>query len=162
MQGCPCGYNGNPYHPCTCSPASIDRYLGKISNPLLDRIDIHIEVLPVQYRELKENTGADSSKDIRARVNKAQDIQLDRYRKEGIFSNSQLNNNGIEKFCKLNKEAEKILKTAFDKYKFSARSYNKILKVARTIADLDAKETIAEMHILEAVRYRSLDNRYWG
>jgi magnesium chelatase family protein len=162
MNPCPCGYYGDPFHECTCSQASIDRYLGKISNPLLDRIDIHIEVLPVNYRELKEDKKLESSKDIRDRVNKARKIQLNRYKGDNIYSNSELSPRNIKKYCKLNKEAESIMKEAFKRYRFSARTYNRILKVARTIADLDEQETIIEKHILEAIRYRSLENKYWG
>ena len=162
MNPCPCGYYGDPFHECTCSQASIDRYLGKISNPLLDRIDIHIEVLPVNYRELKEDKKLESSKDIRDRVNKARKIQLNRYKEDNIYSNSELSPRNIKKYCKLNREAESIMKEAFKRYRFSARTYNRILKVARTIADLDEQETIIEKHILEAIRYRSLENKYWG
>ncbi|NLW22268.1 MAG: YifB family Mg chelatase-like AAA ATPase [Tissierellia bacterium] len=162
MNPCPCGYYGDPYHECTCSQSSIDKYLGKLSNPLLDRIDIHIEVLPVDYSELKEDKNLESSNEIRNRVNRARQIQLERYRYDKVYSNSQLSPRHIKKYCKLNKGAERIMQEAFKRYRFSARTYNKILKVGRTIADLDGKETIMEKHILEAVRYRSLDNKYWG
>lgn len=162
MNPCPCGYYGDPYHECSCSQANIDRYLGKISNPLLDRIDIHIEVLPVDYKELKGDKKLETSKDIRSRIKKARNIQRERYKKDNIYNNSQLSPKNIKKYCKLNKSAEKIMKDAFNKYRFSARTYNKILKVARTIADLDGEDIILEKHILEAVRYRSLDNKYWG
>lgn len=162
MNPCPCGYYGDPFHECTCSQASIDRYLGKISNPLLDRIDIHIEVLPVNYRELKDNRKIEGSKEIRDRVNRAREIQYHRYKEDNIFSNSELESRSIKKYCRLTPEAESIFKKAFNKYKFSARSYDKILKVARTIADLDEKDIISEIHILEAIRYRTLDNKYWG
>lgn len=162
MNPCPCGYYGDPYHECTCSQSSIDRYLGKISNPLLDRIDIHIEVLPVNYKDLKNDKKIESSKEIRNRVNQAREIQFDRYKEDNIFSNSQLGPKNIKKYCTLKVEAENILKEAFNKYRFSARSYNKILKIARTIADLDRESIISEMHLLEAIRYRTLDNKYWG
>ena len=162
MNPCPCGYYGDPFHECSCSQSSIDRYLGKISNPLLDRIDIHIEVLPVDYKELRGEKKLEKSKDIRNRVNKARKIQLKRYKEDNIYSNSQLNPKNIKKHCKLNEEADKIMKSAFNRYRFSARTYNKILKVGRTIADLDQEDIILERHILEAIRYRSLDNKYWG
>ncbi|HSH35826.1 YifB family Mg chelatase-like AAA ATPase [Schnuerera sp.] len=162
MNPCPCGYYGDPFHECTCSQSSIDRYLGKLSNPLLDRIDIHIEVLPVDYKDLKDEKNLETSEDIRNRVNKSRQIQLDRYKKSNLYSNSQLSPKNIKKYCRLNKGAETILKEAFKKYRFSARTYNKILKVSRTIADLDDEDLILEKHILEAVRYRSLDNKYWG
>lgn len=162
MNPCPCGYYGDPFHECSCSQANIDRYLGKISNPLLDRIDIHIEVLPVNYRDLKDERSVESSKKIRDRVNRAKEIQYHRYSKANIFSNSELESKNIKKYCRLTTGAEQIFKQAFNKYKFSARSYDKILKVARTIADLEGKDIISEIHILEAIRYRTLDNKYWG
>lgn len=162
MNPCPCGYLGDPFHECTCSQASIDRYLGKLSNPLLDRIDIHIEVSPVKYKELSGKGKIETSAEIRKRVNKARKTQLKRYKEASIHSNSQLSSKEIKKHCTLNNESEKIMKDAFDKYRFSARTYNKILKVSRTIADLDESDIIIEKHILEAIRYRSLDNRYWG
>ena len=162
MNPCPCGYNGDPLHDCTCNQGSIDRYLGKISNPLLDRIDIHIEVLPVEYKDLQDNLYTEASKLIRERVKKARDIQLVRYKKDRIFNNSQILNKDIKKYCKLSQSSERIMKDAFAKYKFSARTYNKLLKVARTIADLDSKDSIEDNHLLEAIRYRTLDNKYWG
>ncbi|MBU5437721.1 YifB family Mg chelatase-like AAA ATPase [Tissierella sp. MSJ-40] len=162
MNPCPCGFYGDPLHDCTCSQGSIDKYLGKISNPLLDRIDIHIEVLPVEYKDLQGEKTEESSKDIRDRVNRAKNIQLERYKKDKIFSNSQIANRDIKKYCKLEKSAEKIMAEAFKKYRFSGRTYNKVLKVSRTIADLDGEDIILEKHILEAIRYRTLDNKYWG
>ncbi len=163
MNPCPCGYfGGDPLHECTCSQRDIDRYLGKISFPLLDRIDIHLEVLPVDYTDLKSENNPESSCDIRKRVKNARDIQLNRYKKDNIYSNSQISNKNIKKYCKLSKSSEKIMKMAFDKYKFSARTYNKILKVSRTIADLNGKENICDEHLLEALRYRTLNNKYWG
>lgn len=162
MNPCPCGYLGDPHHECTCTINSIDKYLGKISQPLLDRIDIHIEVMPVEYNDLSRNTKTESSQDIKKRVNKAREIQLKRYFNEDIFSNGQLTAKGVKNYCKLDNKAEKIMKQAFKKFKFSARSYNKILKVGRTIADLDGEEIIREKHILEAIQYRSLDKKYWG
>lgn len=162
MNPCPCGYLGDPHHECTCTTNSIDKYLGKISQPLLDRIDIHIEVMPVEYNDLSRNIKTESSQDMKERVNKARKIQLKRYSNENIFSNGQLTAKGVKKHCKLDNKAEKILKQAFEKFKFSARSYNKILKIGRTIADLDGEEIIGEKHILEAIQYRSLDKKYWG
>lgn len=162
MNPCPCGYYGDPHHQCTCSQSSIDKYLSKLSSPLLDRIDIHIEVMPVNYKDLNKNANVETSKDIRERVNLAREIQIKRYEKDKIYSNSQLNPRNIKKYCKLTKTAELILKEAFNKYRFSARTYNKILKVSRTIADLDGEEIILENHVLEAIRYRTLDKKYWG
>lgn len=162
MNPCPCGYHGDPLHECTCSQGSIDRYLGKISNPLLDRIDIHIEVSPVEYNDLKGDRKEETSATIRGRVKKARDIQLNRYKGRKVFSNSQISNKDIIKFCKLANTSEILMNQAFTKYKFSGRSYNKILKVSRTIADLDGEENIQDKHILEAIRYRTLDGKYWG
>lgn len=162
MNPCPCGYLGDPLHECTCSQGNIDRYLGKISNPLLDRIDIHIEVAPVEYKDLKAENEEESSSAIRERVKNARNIQLQRFKNEKIFSNSQILNKDIKKHCKLLPSSEAIMKQAFLKYKFSGRTYNKLLKVSRTIADLDGKESIQDKHILEAIRYRTLDNKYWG
>lgn len=162
MNPCPCGYYGDPYHECTCSQANIDNYLSKISNPLLDRIDIHTEVLPVDYIDLNSDVKSESSKDIKKRVNNAREMQINRFKGEEILYNSQLSSQKVRKHCKLNGNAEKIMESAFKKFKFSARSYNKILKVARTIADLDGEDIIGERHILEAIQYRSLDKKYWG
>lgn len=162
MNPCPCGYYGDPLHNCTCSQSSIDRYLGKISNPLLDRIDIHIEVSPVDYSDLEDSVIPEGSNCIKERVQKARDMQLARYKDEKIYNNAQIPNRDIKKHCKLTDYSQKIMKNAFDKYKFSARTYNKILKVARTIADLDNKLDIEDKHVLEAVRYRTMDSKYWG
>ncbi len=162
MNPCPCGYLGDPFHECTCTQSSIDRYLGRISNPMLDRIDIHIEVSPVKYEDLKLDGKEESSLEIRKRVNKAREIQLDRFKEIGIHSNSQISPNDLKKYCTLSKSSESIMNQAFKKYNFTARTYNKLLKVARTIADLDSERNIRENHILEAIRYRTLDNKYWG
>lgn len=162
MNPCPCGYYGDPIHNCTCSQNNIDRYLGKISNPLLDRIDLHIEVLPVEYDELEDSNIPETSLEIKKRVQRARDIQLDRYKNDNIYNNSQITNRDIDKYCKITNTSKNILKNAFDKYKFSARTYNKILKVARTIADLDQEENIKDKHVLEAIRYRTMDSKYWG
>ncbi|MBU5254743.1 YifB family Mg chelatase-like AAA ATPase [Tissierella praeacuta] len=162
MNPCPCGFYGDPLHECTCTQGNIDRYLGKISNPLLDRIDIHIEVLPVEYNDLKGNNDEEKSSVIRERVKNARNIQLNRYKSQKIFTNSQISNRDIKKYCKLTAGSEKIMNQAFEKYKFSGRTYNKLLKVSRTIADLDGEEIIQDKHILESIRYRTLDSKYWG
>lgn len=162
MNPCPCGHYGDPNHECTCSQRSIDKYLSKISGPLLDRIDIHIEVTPVKYEDLEENnTKIESSKEIRNRVNRARKLQIDRYKKGKIHANSQLSTNEIDKYCKLDTKSKKLISEAFQKLGLSARAYNKVLKVARTIADLDNKEFIEYTHIAEAIQYRSLDRKYW-
>lgn len=162
MNPCPCGYYGDPLHECSCSQGSIDRYLNKISNPLLDRIDIHIEVLPVEYNDLNNDVESESSSTIRQRVKQARAIQFNRFKKNDYFNNSQIRNKDIKTYCKLSNSSEIIMKEAFKKYKFSGRTYTKLLKVARTIADLDNKKNIEDNHILEAIRYRTLDNKYWG
>ncbi len=162
MNPCPCGYYGDPLHDCTCTQGNIDKYLGKISNPLLDRIDIHIEVLPVKYDDLNNEHNAESSIDIRKRVAKAREVQFNRFKNKDYFNNSQIRNKDIKTYCKLSNSSENIMKEAFLKYKFSGRTYNKLLKVSRTIADLDNKEDIEDKHILEAIRYRTLDSKYWG
>lgn len=162
MNPCPCGYLGDPYHQCTCTQSNIDRYLGKISNPLLDRIDIHIEVSPVKYENLTQTGGEETSREIRKRVQMARNIQLDRFDGMNMHSNSQILPNHLNKYCKLDKNSESIMNQAFKKYNFTGRTYNKLLKVSRTIADLDGEKNIRENHILEAIRYRTLDGKYWG
>jgi len=161
MNPCPCGYLGDPTHDCTCSQAQIDKYLGKISGPLLNRIDVQVEVLPVKYDDLKNDGAEETSAEIKKRIVRARNIQLQRYKDFGIMTNSELSTKGISKFCKVNKESEKLLKNAFEVLGLSARAYNKILKVARTIADLESSENIETKHIAEAIQYRSLDKKYW-
>ncbi len=162
MNPCPCGYLGDPLHECTCSQSSIDRYLGRISNPLLDRIDIHIEVSPVKYEELNSTGKEESSKDMRRRVARAREMQLERFADLGITSNSQIPVKSIKKYCVLDKKSQDLMNQAFKRFNFSARTYNKLLKLARTIADLEGEIEIRDKHVLEAIRYRALDNKYWG
>ena len=135
--------------------------MGKISGPLLDRIDIQIEVTPVKYQKLDSNTPVETSESIRNRVNNARKIQVQRYKNYNIYSNSELTPKLIEEYCKLDENGRKILQNAFQKLGLSARAYGRILKVARTIADLDKKENIQPHHIAEAIQYRSLDRKYW-
>ena len=161
MNPCPCGFYGSKDKECTCSTKEILRYMNKISGPLLDRIDIQIEVTPVKYNNLQSNEKVESSIEIKKRVNDARNIQIERYRKLKIFSNSELTPNMILKFCRLNEESKKILQKAFERLGLSARAYTRILKVARTIADLDKSEIIESKHIVEAIQYRSLDRKYW-
>lgn len=161
MNPCPCGYYGDPNHECTCTQNQIDRYLGKISNPLLDRIDMHIEVSAVNYDQLKDTASAESSKDIRSRVNNARKMQIERYKDINITNNSELGGRNLHKFIKINNSTEKILDMAYKKYSFTARGYNKILKLARTIADLEGSTEIKDEHMLEALRYRSFDSKYF-
>lgn len=162
MNPCPCGYYGSKDKECTCTPQQIAKYMGKISGPLLDRIDIHIEVTPVKYEKLESDVKPESSEEIKERVNKARKIQLDRYKNNKIFSNSELTPKLIDKYCKLDESGKKILENAFQKLGLSARAYGRILKVSRTIADLEGEEKILPKHIAEAIQYRSLDRKYWG
>lgn len=135
--------------------------MGKISGPLLDRIDIQVEVEPVKYQKLEGEEQPESSKTIKERVNRARKVQQERYKDSNIYSNSQLTPKLIEKYCKLNEESKKILQNAFERLGLSARAYGRILKVARTIADLDESENIEKNHIVEAIQYRSLDKKYF-
>ena len=161
MNPCPCGYYGSKEKECTCTEQAISKYMGKISGPLLDRIDIQIEVTGVKYQKLESNNKIESSKDIQKRVNVARQIQRERYKDEKIYSNSELTPKLIEKYCQIDEESKKILQTAFEKLGFSARAYGRILKVARTIADLAGSTRINKSHIAEAIQYRSLDKKYW-
>jgi magnesium chelatase family protein len=161
MNPCPCGYLGDPTHECSCTQSQIEKYLGKISGPLLNRIDIQIEVSPVKYDDLKNEVDEESSIEIKKRIIKAREVQKERYKEIGIITNSELGGKYISVFCKTNKESEKLLKDAFERLGLSARAYNKILKVARTIADLEECENIETKHIAEAIQYRNLDRKYW-
>jgi magnesium chelatase family protein len=161
MNPCPCGYFGHPTHPCTCSPQRVDKYLSRISGPLLDRIDLHVEVPPVEFAQLSSSERGESSATIRARVNKARQIQLERYRDTNIFCNSQLTPAILHDSCPVSDKGMALLKKAFDKLGLSARGYDRILKVSRTIADLSGDEIVDADHIAEAVQFRSLDRKYW-
>lgn len=161
MNPCPCGFYGAKEKECTCSSQAIQKYLGKISGPLLDRIDIQVEVTQVPYQKLDNNEKIETSEEIRKRVNKARNLQRKRYENLGIHSNSQLSPKQIEQYCKLDEKGKKLLQKAFETLGLSARAYGRILKVARTIADLDEKENIEVNHIAEAIQYRSLDKKYW-
>ena len=162
MNPCPCGYYGHPTEPCQCSTQSIQRYLGKISHPLLDRIDIHVELSPVKFQDISKESKEETSEEIRNRVIKARNKQLERFKDSNYFCNANIRDREIKKYCKINQESEKLIEMAFKKYHFSARSYHKILKVARTIADLEDSEDIKQEHLLEAIRYRSVESKYWG
>lgn len=162
MNPCPCGYYGSNRE-CRCSPPMIQRYVGKISGPLMDRIDIHIDVPAVEFKELrgKTNEKTENSETIRARVIRAREIQLARFAGEGIFSNSAMSPTHIRKFCPLDAQSENLLERAMLKQGLSARAHDRILKVARTIADLAGEENISPAHLSEAINYRSLDKNYW-
>ncbi len=157
LNPCPCGNYFSPEKICRCNPAKIRNYLGKISGPLLDRIDIHIEVPALKYRELIETKDAEASCVIRQRVENARAIQQERFKSMGIFCNAQMNNKLIKKNCVLNKEAQELIRMAISELGLSARAYDKILKVSRTIADLNQREIIISEDVSEAIQYRSLD-----
>ena len=161
MNPCPCGFYCSSEKECTCTPEAITRYMGKISGPLLDRIDIQVEVTPVKYHKLESEERVETSEEIKERVDKARKIQLERYKEHGIFSNSELTPHLSNIYCKLDLKSKEIVQNAFERLGLSARGYGRILKVARTIADLDEKENIEPKHIAEAIQYRSLDRKYW-
>lgn len=154
---CPCGYLGDEEKECKCTEQEIHKYLKKISGPLLDRIDIQIEVKRPKYEKIMSKNKNETSLDIRKRVNNAKNIQVERYKKFGIYSNAQLNSRLMAQFCILDKRGEMLLEQAFIKLKLSVRAHERILKVARTIADLDGEKCINYKHIAEAIQYRSLD-----
>lgn len=160
MNPCPCGYRGDVKHECICSRQTIERYWAKISGPLLDRIDIHIEVPSVEWRDLTSKQDSEASEDIRNRVNQARKIQLSRLTRYGIFSNSQMKSALIRKYCALDQDSLNFLEKVVERLGLSARAYHRILKIARTIADLDGSDDIRPNHVSEAIQYRSLDRRY--
>ena len=158
MNPCPCGFYGSASHECTCSSSQIQKYMSRISGPLLDRIDLHIQVDEVKYDELSSKSmEAESSSVVKERVNAARAVQLNRYAGSGVFSNAKMTSAMIKSYCALDAAGERILSSAFDKFGLSARAYTRVLKVARTIADLDGAENISSRHVTEAVMYRALD-----
>ena len=159
---CRCGYFLDQPGKCTCTPKQIQQYLSRLSGPLLDRLDIHIEVSPVKYAELESDKNVESSLAIRERVERTRKIQLDRYKGLNIYSNSQLQPAMFAKFCRLDKKCRSILRDVFDRLGMSARAHSRILKVARTIADMDMSEDIKPVHLTEAIQYRSLDRKAWN
>lgn len=161
MNPCPCGYYGHPTRKCICGPKAVTRYLSKVSGPLLDRIEIQIEVPPVEFSDLTSQIQEEFSADIKKRVNKARYIQQERYKGTGVKCNSGITPAMLNKCCPMDDKAQQLLGKAFDKMGLSARAYDRILKVSRTIADLDQSEVIKSIHIAEAVQYRSLDRKYW-
>ncbi len=161
MNPCPCGYLGHPTKECTCTQAAKKRYQDKVSGPLLDRIDIHIEVQSVDYEQLSGKQPEEPSSEIRKRVNKARSIQRKRFEGTQISCNAKMTPRATREFCVLSEEADELLKNSFDSMGLSARAYDKILRIARTIADLDNSEKIEFSHIAEAIQYRSLDRKYW-
>ena len=163
MNPCPCGYFNHPEKECTCSPVMVQRYLNKISGPLLDRIDLHVEVTPVPFNELSSAKTSESSDAVRTRVIKARNIQEKRFEnQEGIYCNAQMSSKTLKEICVISSVGQNLLKTAMDRLNLSARAYDRILKVSRTIADLADSEDIKPEHLAEAIQYRSLDREGWG
>ena len=164
MNPCKCGYYGSRNGKCTCKPSDVKSYLSRISGPMLDRIDIQVEVQSLTYDQMESNRPAESSADIRARVEKARQLQRERYAADpaGIRINAQLSARNINHHCRTTDEAQQLLLMSCETLKLSNRAYTRILKVARTIADLEGSEDILPEHISEAVQYRTLDRKYWG
>ena len=162
MNPCPCGNYGSKDRECTCSPTQIHKYLSKLSGPIMDRIDIHVEVDNITYKELNEENKEEPTAKIKERVDKAREIQLERFKGSKVFNNAKMTVPQTKKYCKLSKECQNLMEKAFTNLKLSARAHDRILKVARTIADLDGKEEIEPSHIAEAISYRGLDRKYWS
>ncbi len=163
MNPCPCGYYNHPEKACTCPPGAVQKYLNKVSGPLLDRIDLHVEVTPVAFTELNDDRQAESSASIRERVVAARDLQAERYKEyPGIYANAQINTQLMQEYCQLNNICNNLLRKAMERLNLSARAYDRILKVSRTIADLDASQEICPEHLAEAIQYRSLDREGWA
>ncbi|MCP4581320.1 MAG: YifB family Mg chelatase-like AAA ATPase [candidate division Zixibacteria bacterium] len=163
LNPCPCGYFGDPNHNCSCAGAQIQKYIAKISGPLLDRIDIHIEVPSVKFKELSSIADSEPSEEIRKRVNKARSIQTKRFAdNDGVFSNARMETRLAREICVIDEQSMSLLKTAITRLGLSARAYDRILKVSRTIADLEGSENIESQHISEAIGYRNLDRNYWS
>jgi magnesium chelatase family protein len=163
MNPCPCGFFNHPEKECTCPPGAVQKYLNKISGPLLDRIDLHVEVTPVAFNELSSAQQFERSIGIRERVIRAREIQQERYKKtDGIYANAQMSSKQLKEICAITSAGQNLLKTAMEKLNLSARAYDRILKVSRTIADLSASNDIKPEHLAEAIQYRSLDREGWG
>lgn len=163
MNPCPCGYYNHPTKECTCKPGQVESYLSKISGPLMDRIDLHVETAPLSYEELSQKTNGENSAAVRERVVKARMIQVERFSDvQGVHSNAQMNAKMIQKYCQLDDECSSLLKNAMERLGLSARARDRILKVSRTIADLDGSKDINAEHLSEAIQYRSLDRDSWG
>lgn len=163
MNPCPCGYYNHPERNCVCPPGSVQKYLNKVSGPLLDRIDIHIEIVPVPFEKISDRTPAEHSSEIVKRVVRARDIQIERFKDvPGVYSNAQMNSSMLNKYASPDEAGMRLLKTAMERLSLSARAYDRILKVARTIADLDNSEKVQSSHLAEAINYRSLDRETWA
>jgi magnesium chelatase family protein len=163
MNPCPCGYYNHPTRDCVCAPGVVQKYLNKISGPLLDRIDIHLEVVPVPFKKLAEMESSENSNSVRERVLAARKIQEERFvNDQGIYANAQMTSKLIRKHAVLDEESNELIKNAMDRLGLSARAYDRILKVARTVADLEGAENVEPDHLSEAIHYRSLDRENWG
>jgi magnesium chelatase family protein len=163
MNPCPCGYYNHPVQECVCHPGAVQKYLNKISGPLLDRIDIHVEVVPVPFRDLSKAQFSEKSEQVRGRVIQAREIQSKRFAgHSSVHCNAQMNIGMVRKICLLDDTSKKMLRDAMDRLQLSARAFDRIMKVSRTIADLDNSEQIRPDHIAEAIHYRSLDRESWG
>ena len=162
MNPCPCGFYGHPTKPCSCSQGAVHKYLNRISGPLLDRLDIHVEVPPVDYKSLSGSAKTETSAEIRERVNRARKLQIERYKGTGITCNARLTAPMLRKYCVMTDEAAQYLSQSFDQLGLSARAYDRILKVARTLADLAGEEKIDKSKIFSAIRFRTLDRKYWS
>ena len=163
MNPCPCGYYNHPERECTCPPGTVQKYLNKISGPLLDRIDLHVEVTPVAFSELSGNKQQENSASIRDRVIIARERQAERYKDNpGIYCNAQISSKMLKEICVISQVGASLLKAAMEKLNLSARAYDRILKVARTIADLSQSDDIKPEHLAEAIQYRSLDREGWA
>jgi magnesium chelatase family protein len=163
MNPCPCGYYNHPEKECVCGPGIVQRYLNKISGPLLDRIDLHVEVTPVSFQELTSQAVSESSAEIRKRVEATRQVQRERYMEHaGMYCNAQMSAKDLKQHCSIDKQGHEMLETAMNRMGLSARAYDRILKVARTIADMDGHSSIALHHLAEAIQFRSLDRESWS
>lgn len=163
MNPCPCGYYNHPEKECICGSAVVHRYLSRISGPLLDRIDLHVEVVPVSFDEMTSNRKTETSAEIRERVVRAREIQLDRFKSnESIYCNAMMSSNMVKEICAINEAGKSLLKTTMERIGLSARAYDRILKVSRTIADLAGTDEIRTEHLAEAIQYRNLDRDGWA
>ncbi len=159
MNPCKCGFHGDPFHQCLCTPHQVQTYRSKVSGPLMDRIDIHIEVPAIKFNEISSDTPGEPSSAIRERVTRARAVQQERFKSDGIYANAHMKAKHIRKYCKIGEDSQQLMESAMNRLGLSARAYNRILKVARTIADIDGSDKIASEHISEAIQYRSLDRR---
>ncbi len=163
MNPCPCGFFNHPERECSCPPGTVQKYLNKISGPLLDRIDLHVEVTPVAFGELSATRNSENSSAIRERVIRARDLQVERFKNSpGIYCNAQMSSRMLKEICVIDSACTSLLKTAMERLNLSARAYDRILKVSRTIADLSHSDAIKPEHLAEAITYRSLDREGWG